>query len=199
MPRDYPGVFSDWVVNHTPLDFAVYSAGAVASMGPETGPKQGFDRAQFMGEEMAKQVALIHQFGFPYENQLNLSFFRIPLFLRQPMVKISENWALRPWIFKWAFGHSPLEISMIQLNDLVMIGLPCDFSGELAVELYAYAKSKNLNLIISSFNGGYAGYVPDDKWYDLEKYEPRSMSWYGHDNGAYFVEIIKLLIDYNQS
>ena len=199
MSRDYPGVFSDWMVNHTPLDFAVYSAGAVASMGPETGPKQGFDRAQFMGEEMAKQVALIQQFGFPYENQLNLSFFRIPLFLRQPMVKISENWALRPWIFEWAFGHSPLEISMIQLNDLVMIGLPCDFSGELAVELYAYAKSKNLNLIISSFNGGYAGYVPDDKWYDLEKYEPRSMSWYGHDNGAYFVEIIKLLIDYNQS
>ena len=199
MSRDYPGVFSDWMVKNTPLDFAVYSAGAVASMGPETGPKQGFDRAQFMGEEMAKQVALIQQFGFPYENQLNLSFFRIPLFLRQPIVKISENWALRPWVFKWAFGHSPLEISMIQLNDLIMIGLPCDFSGELAVELYAYAKAKNLNLIISSFNGGYAGYVPDDKWYDLEKYEPRSMSWYGHDSGAYFVEIIKLLIDYNQS
>ena len=199
MSRDYPGVFSDWMINHTPLDFAVYSAGAVASMGPETGTRQGFDRSQFIGEEIAKQVALVQQFGFPYEDQLNLRFLRIPLFLREPMVKISENWALRSWVFNWAFGHSPLEISMIQLNDLVMIGLPCDFSGELAVELYAYAKSKNLNLIISSFNGGYAGYVPDDQWYDLEKYEPRSMSWYGHDNGAYFVEIIKLLIDYNQS
>ena len=66
------------------------------------------------------------------------------------------------------------------------------------MELYAYAKSKNLNLILSSFNGGYAGYVPDDQWYDLEEYEPRSMSWYGYDNGAYFVEIIKLLIDYSQ-
>tara|TARA_X000001036_G_scaffold399220_1_gene402672 strand:+ start:317 stop:1666 length:1350 start_codon:yes stop_codon:yes gene_type:complete len=198
MSRDYPGVFSDWIVNHTPLDFAIYSAGAVASMGPEIGPRQGFDRSQFIGEEMAKQVALIQQFGFPYENQLNLKFLRIPLFLRQPMVKISENWALRPWVFNWIFGHSPLEISMIQLNDLIIIGLPCDFSGELAVELYTYAKTKNQNLIISSFNGGYAGYVPDDQWYDLEKYETRSMSWYGHDNGAYFVEIVKLLIDNNQ-
>ncbi len=198
MSRDYPGVFSDWVVNNTPLDFAVYSAGAVASMGPETGARAGFDRSQFIGEEMAKQVALIQHFGFSYQNQLNLSFLRIPLFLRHPMLKISENWAVRPWVFNWAFGHSPLEISMIQLNDLVMIGLPCDFSGELAVELYAYAKSKNLNLILSSFNGGYAGYVPDDQWYDLEEYEPRSMSWYGYDNGAYFVEIIKLLIDYSQ-
>ena len=195
MSRDYPGVFSDWMVSNTSLDFAIYSAGAVASMGPEMGLQQEFERSQFVGEEMAKQVALIHQFGFPYEDQLNIKFLRLPLFLRQPMVKISENWAFRPWIFNWAFGQYSLEISMFQLNDLVMIGLPCDFSGELAVELYEYAKSKDLNLIISSFNGGYAGYVPDDKWYDLEKYEPRSMSWYGHDNGAYFVEIVKLLID----
>ena len=199
MSRDYPGVFSDWMVSNTSLDFAIYSAGAVASMAPGMGTQQEFERSQFVGKEMAKQVALIHQFGFPYEDQLNLKFLRIPLFLRHPTVKISENWAFRPWIFNWAFGHSSLEISMFQLNDLIMIGLPCDFSGELAVELYEYAKSKNLNLIISSFNGGYAGYVTDDKWYDLEKYEPRSMSWYGHDNGAYFVEIVKLLTDYNQS
>ena len=199
MSRDYPGVFSDWMVSNTSLDFAIYSAGAVASMAPEMDVQQEFERSQFVGKEMAKQVALIHQFGFPYEDQLNLKFLRIPLFLRQPMVKIFENWAFRPWIFNWAFGHYSSEISMFQLNDLIMIGLPCDFSGELAVELYEYAKSKNLNLIISSFNGGYTGYVTDDKWYDLEKYEPRSMSWYGHDNGAYFVEIVKLLIDYNQS
>ena len=199
MSRDYPGVFSDWMVSNTTIDFAIYSAGAVASMGPEIGKQQEFERSQYLGKEIAKQVALIHQFGFPYQDQLNLKFLRIPLFLRQPMVKISKNWALRPWIFNWAFGHYSLEVSMFKLNDLVMIGLPCDFSGELAVELYEYAKSKNLNLIISSFNGGYAGYVTDDKWYDLEKYEPRSMSWYGHDNGAYFVEIVKLLIDYNQS
>ena len=199
MSRDYPGVFSDWMVSNTSLDFAIYSAGAVASMAPKMDVQQEFERSQFVGKEMAKQVALIHQFGFPYEDQLNLKFLRIPLFLRHPMVKISENWAFRPWIFNWAFGHYSTEISMFQLNDLIMIGLPCDFSGELSVELYEYAKSKNLNLIISSFNGGYAGYVTDDKWYDLEKYEPRSMSWYGHDNGAYFVEIVKLLIDYNQS
>ena len=199
MSRDYPGVFSDWMVSNTSLDFAIYSAGAVGSMAPKMDVQQEFERSQFVGKEMAKQVALIHQFGFPYEDQLNLKFLRIPLFLRHPMVKISENWAFRPWIFNWAFGHYSSEISMFQLNDLIMIGLPCDFSGELSVELYEYAKSKNLNLIISSFNGGYAGYVTDDKWYDLEKYEPRSMSWYGHDNGAYFVEIVKLLIDYNQS
>ena len=199
MSRDYPGVFSDWMVSNTSLDFAIYSAGAVGSMAPKMDVQQEFERSQFVGKEMAKQVALIHQFGFPYEDQLNLKFLRIPLFLRHPMVKISENWAFRPWIFNWAFGHYSTEISMFQLNDLIMIGLPCDFSGELSVELYEYAKSKNLNLIISSFNGGYAGYVTDDKWYDLEKYEPRSMSWYGHDNGAYFVEIVKLLIDYNQS
>ena len=80
MSRDYPGVFSDWMVSNTSLDFAIYSAGAVASMAPEMGTKQEFERSQFVGKEMAKQVALIHQFGFPYEDQLNLKFLRIPLF-----------------------------------------------------------------------------------------------------------------------
>ena len=63
------------------------------------------------------------------------------------------------------------------------------------MELYEYAASKQLHLILTSFNGGYIGYVPKDKWYDLPKYETRSMSWYGFDNGAYFLEMIKMLID----
>ena len=51
-------------------------------MAPEMGTKQEFVRSQFVVRK--QQVALIHQFGFPYEDQLNLKFLRIPLFLRQP-------------------------------------------------------------------------------------------------------------------
>jgi hypothetical protein len=75
------------------------------------------------------------------------------------------------------------------------LGFPCDFSGELAVFLYEYAQKQGLNLIITSFNGGYIGYVPHDQWYDINKYETRTMTWYGHDTGDYLTEIAKRIID----
>ena len=84
---------------------------------------------------------------------------------------------------------------MLQLGNILLIGTPCDFSGELAVPLYEFARQRGLELIITSFNGGYIGYITDDKWYDLEKYETKTMNWYGPGNGRYFTEIIKKLIE----
>jgi|TARA_B110000503_G_scaffold143711_1_gene247425 neutral ceramidase len=195
MSRDYPGILVDELINQTNLTYAAYSAGAVASMGPNSNDLRQFEGSNYLGHELSAQIALLQQFGLPYQNDLKLRSLRFPLFLRDPMVKISQHLALRPWIFNWAFGEYAAEISLLQLNDVLMIGLPCDFSGELAMELYEYAASKQLHLILTSFNGGYIGYVPKDKWYDLPKYETRSMSWYGFDNGAYFLEMIKMLID----
>jgi len=45
------------------------------------------------------------------------------------------------------------------------------------------AKSKNLHLLVTSFNGGYMGYVTDTKWYDMNAYETRIMGWFGPENG----------------
>ena len=126
---------------------------------------------------------------------VSIRSFRIPVELRKPAARVSKNLNTKNWIFNQLYGEYDSEISVLQLNDLLLIGLPCDFSGELAVPLYDYARSKGLNLILTSFNGGYIGYVVKDEWYDLDKYETMSMSWYGKDNGAYFSELITRLID----
>ena len=61
--------------------------------------------------------------------------------------------------------------------------------------LDSYAKARGLNLIVTSFNGGYIGYVTADKWYNLDKYETVAMNWFGPYKGAYFQEAIKDLTD----
>jgi hypothetical protein len=76
-----------------------------------------------------------------------------------------------------------------------MVGLPCDFSGELVAVLSRYASNKGLRLIITSFNGAYAGYVTDDRHFDKDQYETITMSWFGPYNGAYFQEVVKDVID----
>jgi neutral ceramidase len=57
------------------------------------------------------------------------------------------------------------------------------------------ARAQGQNLIVTSFNGGYVGYITKDEWYDLNKYETRTMNWFGPYNGAYFSEIIGSIVE----
>lgn len=192
---DYPAAMIDYLEANDIVDFAGYSAGAVGSMGPADTDSKEWQKARDIGWGLAEQVRILQQVGFPSVDSIGLRSFRIPVDLRQPHFKISENLSLRPWLFNWAFGDYAAEIAAMQFGNLLIIGLPADFSGELALPLYEYASQRGMRLIITSFNGGYTGYIPKDDWYDLNKYETRTMSWYGPDNGAYFSELIRRVID----
>ena len=50
----------------------------------------------------------------------------------------------------------------------MIVGIPADFSGELVEPIKKSISNNKLNLIINSFNGGYVGYITDDKWYDRD-------------------------------
>ncbi len=75
-----------------------------------------------------------------------------------------------------------------------MLGTPCDFSGELVRDFETISQKKGINLMITSFNGGYVGYITPDVYYDLKSYETRDMNWFGPYNAAYFEEVMQALI-----
>ncbi len=191
---DFPSYFHRALGRDSTHEFSLYLAGAVASMGPE-GDGRNQEKAKRIGESMAEQIPLLKMLGFEGARSVSLEAFRLKVPMRSPQMKISKNLKIRPWIFNSLFGYYPVEVSVLKIENNLLIGFPCDFSGELALPLYEYAKTKNLNLIITSFNGGYAGYVTKDEWYDLDKYETRTMNWYGPDSGAYFSEIATRIID----
>jgi hypothetical protein len=115
---------------------------------------------------------------------------------------VSENLKLRNWLFKTALSDLEGELTYLKVGNTLLIGTPCDFSGEIFVNesLAQYAKAKGLNLIITSFNGNYIGYITHDGHYDsVSRAEVREMNWVGPYYGQYFSEIIKKLIDKSQS
>lgn len=189
---DFPSYFHEQITLDTTICFSQYAAGAVASMGPESSISEPFLRARHFGSQLAGRVSD----STTFTSFLAIRSFRIPLVLGPPQFKVSKHLALRPFLFSWAFGNEPAFVSVLQIGQTVLVGLPCDFSGELSVPLYLYAKEKGLDLIITSFNGGYMGYVTKDEWYDMEKYETRTMNWYGPGNGFYFSEIIKTVLSH---
>jgi len=74
----------------------------------------------------------------------------------------------------------------------VFLGAPADYSGEFVEQIVQQAQTQELHAIVTSFNGGYIGYITPDKYYDLDEYETRSMNFFGPHSGSYLTEIILL-------
>ena len=191
---DYPAKIIQLLEETSTVDFAAYMAGAVGSMSPEAPGLRGWEKVDYMAEQLTEVIdASLPAIATEPVNLLD--FHDFPFYPGDPQFKVTKDLRLREWAFGLAFGEHEMEITSMQIGDILFIGLPCDFSGELVAPLETYASRFGLDLVITSFNGGYAGYVTKDEWYDLEKYETRTMSWYSHQMGAYLTESVKKIID----
>ena len=195
--RDYPGQVVEELEKLDNLDFAAFVSGAVGSHGP-AGKGNGEDLALYMGQSTSSQIQLISNILGP-QYTTKLGFTTVDVDLRQPHVRLTTALRLRPWVFELLFGDYRASINALRIGNNLLIGTPCDFSGELVAPLDSLARSSGLNLMINSFNGDYVGYITDDRWYELDKYETRTMNWFGPGNGQYFSEIIGKLIGMNTS
>jgi neutral ceramidase len=192
LSRDYAGKLVDDLEDGE-ANFAVYMAGAVGSMGPIEQGSDDFDEVKNQAGGVEKAIqSIIGKFEKQPEIVRSIT---VPLPLRDPTPKLTPKFALRSWVFRWAFGDVPSYVKALRVGNVLMVGVPCDFSGELMPELTAYAAKKGLHLMVTSFNGGYIGYITNDKFFDRDLYETTTMSWFGPYNGAYFQEVIKDLID----
>jgi neutral ceramidase len=192
LSRDWPGVFVD-NLEKQPGQFALYLAGAVGSMAPtEIGPTED-DQLRFMGDSLTARVQTALR-NSQTQPDSTLGLLTLPLTLREAHVRVSDGWRIRPWLFLKLYGDYSTEIKALRIGPVVLLGMPADFSGELATKLTAEASKLKLNGMITSFNGGYIGYVTPDEYYREARYETRDMNWFGPQNGAYFNEISKKLL-----
>ena len=120
---------------------------------------------------------------------------RIPLALTDEQPKFLHDWRIRPWLFQGTFGQYPTFISVLRVGDIVLLGTPCDFSGEFNPSLDSLAATKNVFPIVTSFNGGYIGYLTPEKYYDVDHYETQLMNWYGPGNGEYVRDVLEKLLN----
>ena len=192
LSRDWPGVLVD-NLEKQPGTFALYVAGAVGSMGPtETGPTEEA-QLHFMADGLATKIekALPTIAAKP---DSSLALLTLPVTLRDAHVRVSDGWRLRPWFFLKVYGDYPAEIKALRIGQTVLLGMPADFSGELTKNLARKTAQLGFNSLITSFNGGYVGYITPDAYYHEARYETRDMNWFGPQNGAYFDELSRRLI-----
>lgn len=208
LSRDYPGYTVDLLEADDEIDFALYYAGAVGSMGYVSEGDTPEERSRYLGTELAEQF-LNHsdsdQLFMPEDQPFNsvqnglqvpmpLLSEWVPVPLPPATLRIDLNYSLRPWVFNMLFGSSPGDIKVSLIGSTLLLGMPADFSGEIMVELDEFARTKGLDLIITSFNGNYMGYITHDQHYEKNMYETVTMSWNGYEAGSYFTEVAKDII-----
>jgi neutral ceramidase len=188
LSRDYPGALVDTLEKHPDIDFAAFCAGGVGSHSTG-GEGEHFEKIGNVAAALSQKI--IHNLpAIRTQYQQKLASIHMPLPLRRPQWRISENWRLRPWVFYGLYGDYPSSLTGLRIGDVTWIGTPCDFAGEM---MPAIEKQTDQKLIITSFNGGYIGYITADPYYDVDHYETRAMNWFGPENGAYFIEAISQL------
>lgn len=191
LSRDYPGRLVDELEKNG-YTFAMFMAGAVGSHGCE-GPSDGWERIDYLGEHIAHTM-LENKNSLKPINDSVLTMINVPLELGEPQIKVLKDWRVRPWLFREFFGEYPSSLTALRIGDVIMLGTPCDFSGELTHPIDSAAQQLGLRLMVTSFNGGYIGYITRDRFYDRDHYETRMMNWFGPGNGAYLSEdLIKMM------
>ena len=133
----------------------------------------------------------------PVEDQ-GIGFHRVPLLLGKQQIKVLPNWRVRQWLSLWLMGEHVPSLTVLHLGNLVMLGAPCDYSGLLTGPLYQEAREKNKFAFVTSFNGGYIGYITPDEYFDVERYETQTMNWYGPGNGSYIQACLNKMIVQNE-
>jgi len=187
---DYPGSWQRAVESATG-GMAVFLAGGVGSHGPVP-PTRGFEGAQLMGESLARR--LLDQLPrVPLSRQVAFGTLGLAVSLPELHVRVSDSVRLRPWLAgQLVPAKTRTYLQAFRLQDAVWVSTPCDFSGELALGIKDFLRARTgRQAVITSFNGDYIGYVVLPRYYHMDGYEPRTMSFFGPTVPDYFDDLIR--------
>ncbi len=190
--RDYPGKLVD-EIERRGYSFALFLAGAVGSHKPSP-PSFGPECIDWMANEISSTF-IANRNNLKIVHDSTLAMLRVPLALSDPQLKITSDYKVRSWFFKAALGEFPAELTSLRIGTILFLGTPCDFSGEFNPALDKYSAEKGFQNIVTSFNGGYIGYLTPVNRYDIDHYETKLMNWYAPETGEEVEQSLEHLID----
>jgi neutral ceramidase len=198
---EYPGFLMRCIQQQTGAE-AIYLGGAVGSMSYRAPPGEDpFARSQALGEALAHKVIEAAKQAPPFHNKMDIASVGIPIQLPPFQMRINTRWRVSKFLLPILGVDTDAWMQALRIGDMVLVGTPADFCGEISVELKSWAEDRSTDLWVLSFNGDYVGYISPDAYYnDLEEngglgYERGTMSWIGPDQEALSVGLITTMVD----
>jgi hypothetical protein len=190
---DYPNALTDRLERK--VSFALFMAGMVGSHRLTGVTGSDFQRIDSAANKLNHKIEVATRTKLA--DTISISSAHIPIEFGASQLRIATDWKVRNWAFSSLVGSLQGELTLLQLGNILLVGTPCDFSGEIYVnkELEALAAQHGKKVIITSFNGNYTGYVTDDHYYAAGgEEEVMALNWVGPYFGEYYSEMITNLI-----
>lgn len=188
---DYPGYW-ERKVEETSADYALFFAGSVGSQSP-TGEGDGFERPKLIGEALADSLNK-HLTGLALKDTVRFSFLSLRIALPEYHIRLTTKIDLATPLSTSLLPNSGnVYLQAVRMGNMIWITTPCDFSGEFAIQLKNSLLAYGYHANVSSFNGGYVGYIVPGRYFYLDEYEPKLMGWFGPNMGEYTMELIRQL------
>jgi hypothetical protein len=182
---DFPGAL-ERRLEETPGVIALYTAGAVADM--TASPPEGrddFEKAEKMGRILADEI-LEAAPSVVYRDSARVGSVLATVQLPSTQVKLGSR-RLASSLGNLFFDRQTV-IQAILVGDVLLLGVPCDLSSEIGLEIKQQAMAHQLNAIIVGFANDYIGYVIPERYYYTAAYEAR-MSFNGPYMDRYLKEV----------
>lgn len=175
--------------------FAMFLSGMVGSHRLNGIAEQEFELVEKAGVVLGEKVVTARE--SESQDSIALQAMNFKMEFGPSQLRISKNWKVRDWVFRQVVSPLRGDLTFLELGSIVLIGTPCDFSGEISVmeKLDSLAQTHGRHLIITSFNGNYDGYITADHHYETSrKEEIMTLNWVGPFHGRFFADVIKKLI-----
>ena len=191
LSSDYPGALTSFLETNDQVSIATaaFSAGMVGSHRP-VAKAIGREHMQSYGKSLAETI-LDSLDSLPINYVNSLAILDLPVKLKTPHVRLTEDIRIRPWLISWLAGKEEANLSALVLGDLVLLGTSSELSGEFYPEIEAKALEQGLRVMVTSFNGSYTGYVVPDCYQYRDHAETRELNWSGPASGDYFMDLIR--------
>ena len=189
---DYPGAWQRAVEKATG-GMAVFLAGAMGSHAPKP-PEGGLPGVQAMGAGLAVSTLKVLD-AIALTNRLRWDIRALDVELPPLQPRVTDGWRMRDWVARRLLPVQPATwIQYLRLGDAVWLSTPCDYSGELSMDLAIATQGMGVSTTVTSFNGDYVGYVVPSKYYGMNTYETRVMAFFGPQLPDYFDALLKGLV-----
>ncbi len=203
---DYPGYVQRILAEETGAE-CLFLAGAVGSMSPaNTGDGSEFQQC----ENLARGLVALMRPGLgnlTFKDAVDVAAVGVPVHFPSYDIRLSKNLRLSPITAALGGLDRDAWVGAVRMGDVILAGLPGDYSGELAIRMAAWAEQTHgADLWMNSFCGDYIGYISPDAVYNdpfdhpdpqaraRSSYEGQVMSWTGPRQEAFFNGIVKHMV-----
>lgn len=201
---DYPGVIRRLAEAETGAP-CLFAAGSVGSNAPGGALRRGQEKCEDIGKKIWDRVKKVKPVNA--KDQLTLVSTRLDVDLPPLQIRFSDDLRLSP-VFTRYIHNRRSYIRVLELNEVVLLGMPSDYSGELTTRLEDWAKdrmkndstklgtrARRLMPIVTSFNGDWVGYLVPEERYKINSLETRHESFCGPWGGEYFDDLSTKLLE----